>query len=80
MNENSDVSTSEQKSERRFANVDRDEATLGVSKNRETDSGLASEDQPTWHPPESQPEPRPAQPIMNPSQPSNPSTNTNSPA
>ena len=29
--------------------------------------GLASEDQPAWAPPESQPEPRPADPILQPS-------------
>lgn len=62
-------------------NTERDEATLGVSRNRRDDPGLANEDQPTWQPPESQPEPRPAEPILNnPSQLSNPNTNTNSPA
>jgi hypothetical protein len=64
----------------RFANTERDDATLGVSKTRNVPKELANEDQPTWQPPESQPEPRPANPIMNPSQPSNQSTNTNSPA
>lgn len=70
----------EKESQDRFANTDRDEATLGTSKERKSDPALADEDQPTWQPPESQPEPRPANPIMNNSQPSNPSTNTPSPA
>lgn len=48
----------------RFDNTERDEGTLGVSKDRETDPGLADEDQPKWQPPESIPEPRPADPIM----------------
>lgn len=60
--------------------VDRDEATLGSTKERHPDERLADGEQPTWQPPESQPEPRPADPIMNSSQLSNPSTNTNSPA
>lgn len=45
--------------------------------------GFADETEPTWAPPEHQPEPRPTEPILNRSQPptSNPrSTNTNSPA
>lgn len=50
-----------------------------VTKNRQ---GFAPEVEPTWAPPESQPEPRPQEPILdrNPSPTSNPSTNTNSPA
>ena len=78
MNKDTDVSNSKNQSAERFTKTDRDEANLGVSKNRETDAGLASEEQPNWHPPESQPEPRPIEPILNPSQPSNPSTNFNS--
>ena len=50
----------------RYSNTDRDEATLGVSGNRTNDPGLANEDQPTWAPPEGQPEPRPVEPILNP--------------
>ncbi len=34
--------------------------------------GFAAEDTPVWAPPESKPEPRPQEPIMNPSQPSTP--------
>ena len=66
---------STQKDARRFANTDRDEETLGKSKGRENDPGLAAEDTPQWQPPESVPEPRPADPIMNSSQTStNPNT------
>lgn len=50
----------------RFSNVERDEATLGVSGNRKNDPGLSNEDQPAWAPPEGQPEPRPVEPILNP--------------
>jgi hypothetical protein len=50
----------------RYSNVNRDEATLGVSGNRENDPGLSNEDQPPWAPPEGQPEPRPVEPILNP--------------
>ena len=63
-----------------FANTERDEGTLGVRHDRKVNPALADEDQPTWQPPESIPEPRPADPIMKPTQQSNPSTNTNSPA
>ena len=63
-----------------YKNIDRDDATLGTNKRRQGDSHLADGDQPTWQPPESQPEPRPADPILKPTQLSNPSTNINSPA
>ena len=64
---------SNNKKKDRFSNVDRDEATLGVSGNRKNDPALANEDQPPWAPPESQPEPRPVDPILN--QDPNPSPN-----
>lgn len=65
----------------RYENVDRDEATLGLSKSRKpSPTGVADEDQPVQRPPESQPEPRPAAPVMNPSPNPSQSTNTNSPA
>lgn len=48
----------------RVSNVSRDEATLGVSGNRTNDPGLAPEDQPTYAPPEHEPEPRPVEPVM----------------
>ena len=52
----------------KFENTDRDEATLGLSKSRkQSPQGVADEDQPVQRPPESQPEPRPATPIMSPS-------------
>ncbi len=40
--------------------------------NPRTQKGLANEEQPTWAPPESQPEPRPADPILRPSPAPNP--------
>ncbi|MGE3759373.1 MAG: hypothetical protein AB7H97_16540 [Pseudobdellovibrionaceae bacterium] len=58
--------TDKNKTGDRFSNVDRDEATLGVSGNRENNSGLAPEDLPTYAPPEHQPEPRPVDPVMKP--------------
>lgn len=79
-NKNSENSKPDKNEKSRFANTQRDEATLGTHKDRESDSKLADENQPTWQPPESQPEPRPADPIMNSSQQSNQNTNTNSPA
>ncbi len=54
----------EQKTAERFANTDRDDATVGVKHERNVDPKLADKDQPTWQPPESQPEPRPADPVM----------------
>ena len=64
-----------------YENVDRDEATLALSKSRRVSpEGVADGDQPIQRPPESQPEPRPATPVMNPSPNSSQSTNTNSPA
>jgi hypothetical protein len=56
----------------RYSNVDRDEATLGVSGNRKNNPGLSNEDQPAWAPPEGHPEPRPVEPILNSN--SNPNT------
>ena len=64
-----------------FANTDRDEATLGLTRVRQPiPDGVADEDQPIQRPPETQPEPRPATPVMNSSPNSSQSTNTNSPA
>lgn len=52
-----------------YGNTDRDDATTGTSHPREAgDAGFADEDQPPWSPPESKPEPRPAETILNPSQ------------
>lgn len=48
----------------RFDNTERDEGTTGVSRDRHQDPALADEDQPQWQPPESIPEPRPADPIL----------------
>ena len=59
----------------------RDEATLAGGESREAQEnrqGFADEAEPTWAPPESQPEPRPVEPVLNPTS-SNPSTSTNSP-
>jgi hypothetical protein len=65
----------------KYENIDRDEATLGLTKNRkDSPKGVADEDQPIQRPPETQPEPRPATPIMSPSLNTSQSTNTNSPA
>jgi hypothetical protein len=59
-----------------FENVDRDEATLGLSKSRKPGPpGLAEEDQPIQRPPETRPEPRPVEPTM--SLPLNSSQSTN---
>jgi len=63
----------------RFAHTDRDEGTLGVRHDTNANPALADEDQPTWQPPESIPEPRPADPIMKPTQQSNQRTDANSP-
>jgi hypothetical protein len=77
----SDVQPTSRDSETdRFANTERDEATLGVSGNRQNSPELADEDQPIQRPPESIPEPRPPTPNMNSSPNSSQSTNTNSPA
>ena len=64
----------------RYANTERDEATLGKSGNRQNAPGLADDDQPIQRPPESQPEPRPPDPIMSSTHISSQRTNTNSPA
>jgi hypothetical protein len=63
----------------------RDEQTLGRTQDRqatENPQGFADEVQPTWAPPETQPEPLTSEPVMSQNQPSNSSqsTNTNSPA
>lgn len=51
-----------------FENVDRDEATLGLSKSRKQGPpGIAEEGQPIQRPPETLPEPRPVEPTMSPS-------------
>lgn len=61
-----------------YENTDRDEGTLGTHHDREAGrDGMADEDQPKWSPPESQPEPRPVDPILDPS---NSAPITNSPA
>ena len=64
-----------------FGNTERDEATVGTHKDKNVDPKFADKDQPEWQPPESQPEPRPANPIMNSTQQTNLNTsNSNSPA
>ncbi|MGE0526558.1 MAG: hypothetical protein AB7G93_13840 [Bdellovibrionales bacterium] len=68
-------------SEERFDNTNRDEGTLGRADQRYAErAGLADEDQPSWSPPETQPEPRPTEPVLNQPSNSSQSTNTNSPA
>lgn len=48
-----------------FKNTVRDEATLGTNRDRFAQQpGLADEDSPTWRPPETEPEPRPVEPIL----------------
>lgn len=50
-----------------YGNTDRDEATTGKSQERNaSNAGYADQDQPPWSPPENQPEPRPVEPILNP--------------
>jgi hypothetical protein len=62
-----------------YGNTKRDEATLGFSKDIQPNPpGAADEDTPPWSPPETQPEPRPVDPVLSPSQTA--PTNTNSPA
>jgi len=51
-----------------YENTDRDEGTTGTTRERNpSNAGFADQDQPPWSPPESQPEPRPVDPILNPS-------------
>lgn len=61
----SDAQEQAQSQDGGYHNVSRDEATLGQHRDRATAlPGLANEDQPAWRPPESQPEPRPLDPIL----------------
>jgi hypothetical protein len=54
--------------------------TANSKPNPPSEKNFADPAEPTWAPPEHQPEPRPCEPILdNPSQ-TNPSPNTNSPA
>ncbi|NJM09729.1 MAG: hypothetical protein HC883_02195 [Bdellovibrionaceae bacterium] len=58
------LETKESKDEKirqdKFADTERDEGTLAKTDDLNADPSLADEDQPTWQPPESIPEPRPA--------------------
>ena len=48
-----------------YRNIERDEATTGRSGLRLNEQpGLANEDEPQWRPLESDPEPRPVEPMM----------------
>lgn len=58
---NSNTQTPEELSADRFANTERDDATVGTSHQRKADPKLADKDQPKWQPPE-QPAPRPTDP------------------